>query len=131
MPAKGAALAQPSVNPYLVGVVSWALPGAGHLWLGRRQKGIIFLVTLLAMLAIGSLLDGRLFPFELTEPLVFLFAIAQVGLGAPYFGVRALGWDRGDVTAINYDYGNAFLIAAGLFNMLVALDAFDIASGRK
>ena len=37
----------------------------------------------------------------------------------------------GRVTAMTYEYGNAFLIVAGLLNMLVVLDAFDVAQGRK
>jgi hypothetical protein len=32
---------------------------------------------------------------------------------------------------VTYEYGNAFLIVAGLLNMLVLLDAFDVAEGRK
>ena len=40
----------------LVCVVAWAVPGASHLWLGRRQKGFVFLVVLSAMFAIGLLL---------------------------------------------------------------------------
>ena len=35
------------------------------------------------------------------------------------------------MTAPSYEYGNAFLIVAGLLNALVALDAYDIALGRK
>jgi len=30
----------------LLCVASWAIPGAGHLWLGRRNKGLVFLVAL-------------------------------------------------------------------------------------
>ena len=116
---------------YLVGVAAWAVPGLGHLWLGRRQKGAIFLVALMAMFLLGLLLKGRLFPFQLAEPLVFLMAFADLGLGLPYVIVRALGFDRGDVIAVTYDYGNAFIIVGGLLNMLVALDAYDIAMGRK
>ena len=33
--------------------------------------------------------------------------------------------------AITYEYGNTFVIVAGLLNMLVVLDVFDIAKGRK
>ena len=47
----------------LLCLASWAIPGAGHLWLGRRNKGLIFLVTLPLMFAIGLSLRGRLFPF--------------------------------------------------------------------
>lgn len=119
------------MNPYLVGVVAWAVPGLGHLWLGRRQKGVVFLLALSAMFLFGLWLDGRLFPFQFAEPLVALMAFADWGLGIPHILARALDMHRGDVTAITYDYGNAFIIVAGLLNMLVTLDAFDIALGRK
>ena len=42
-----------------------------------------------------------------------------------------MGHGAGQVTAITYEYGNAFAIVAGLLNMLVVLDAWDIAEGRK
>jgi len=32
---------------------------------------------------------------------------------------------------VTYEYGNTFLLVAGLLNYLVMLDAFDIAAGRK
>ncbi len=37
----------------------------------------------------------------------------------------------GLVTAVSYEYGNTFLMTAGLLNFLVILDAYDIAAGRK
>ena len=49
----------------------------------------------------------------------------------PYFVAKAVGVGAGRVVAITYEYGNTFVIAAGLLNMLVVLDAFDIAKGRK
>ena len=42
-----------------------------------------------------------------------------------------MGVGAGQVVAITYEYGNTFIIAAGLLNMLVVLDVFDIAKGRK
>ncbi len=30
-----------------------------------------------------------------------------------------------------YEYGNTFLIVAGLLNMLVVIDAYDVALGRN
>lgn len=83
------------------------------------------------MFAIGIALEGRLFPFEPSQPLVALAAIADVGIGIPYFIARSLGFGAGRVVAVTYEYGNAFLIVAGLMNLLVVIDAFDIASGRK
>ena len=107
------------------------MPGLGHLWLGRRQKGLIFLVTLPLMFVVGLGLKGRLFPLDLTQPLVALAALADVATGVPYLLARVFDAGRGEVTAITYEYGNTFIIVAGLLNMLVVLDAYDVAEGRK
>ena len=115
----------------LLCLASWAVPGAGHLWLGRRAKGLIFLVALPLMFAIGLAIHGRLFPFDLSEPLVALAAVADLGVGIPYFIGSAMGFGLGDVRAVTYEYGNAFLIVAGLLNLLVVIDAYDVALGRK
>jgi len=115
----------------LLCVAAWAIPGAGHFWLGRVQKGVVFLVALTTMFGLGLLLQGRLFPFDLSEPLVALAAFANAGLGLPWIAGRALGLGNGIVTAVTYEYGNTFLIVAGLLNFLVMLDAYDIGDGRK
>ena len=115
----------------LLCLASWALPGAGHLWLGRRAKGLIFLVALPVMFAIGLAIRGRLFPFDFSDPLVGLGAVADLGIGVPYFIASALGYGVGDVRAVTYEYGNAFLIVAGLLNLLVVIDAYDVMMGRK
>lgn len=115
----------------LLCLAAWAIPGAGHLWQGRRAKGLIFMVALPMMFAIGIAVEGRLFPFDISEPLVALAAMADVGIGVPYFLANALGGGLGEVTAVSYEYGNAFLIVAGLLNLLVVIDAYDIALGRK
>jgi hypothetical protein len=121
----------PSVNSTLICSVAWFIPGSGHLWQGRTQKGIVFLVTIPLMFAVGLWLNGRLFPFELSQPLVALAAFAALGNGLPYFAATLLGLGNGVVTATTYEYGNTFVIVSGLLNMLVVLDAYDIALGRK
>ena len=115
----------------LLCLASWAIPGAGHLWLRRRNKGIIFLIALPLMFAIGLAIRGRLFPFDLSDPLVGLAALADLGIGFTYFVAAAIGYGTGDVRAVTYEYGNAFLIVAGLLNLLVVIDAYDVALGRK
>lgn len=121
----------PATNSTAISIAALLVPGAGHLWQGRTQKGLIFLIAIPLMFAVGLWLNGRLFPFELTQPLVGLAAIASVGTGIPYFVASLLGLGNGVVTAATYEYGNTFVIVAGLLNMLVALDAYDIALGRK
>lgn len=120
-----------TTNPTLVSLAALLMPGAGHLWQGRTQKGLVFLIAIPLMFAVGLWLNGRLFPFEITQPLVGLAAIAALGNGVPYFVAAMLGLGNGVVTAATYEYGNTFVIVAGLSNMLVALDAYDIALGRK
>lgn len=101
------------------------------MWLGRRSKGLIFLVALPLMFTIGVAIRGCLFPFELSDPLAALAAVADLGIGATYFIAAGLGYGGGDVRAVTYEYGNAFLVVAGLLNMLVVIDAYDVAMGRK
>jgi hypothetical protein len=120
-----------STNPVLVCLAAWAVPGAGHLWFGHRFKGLVFLVILPLMFAVGLWLEGRLFPFEPSQPLVALASLADVGIGFTFIISKALGLGRGNVVAITYEYGNAFLIVSGLLNILVVIDAWDIALGRK
>jgi hypothetical protein len=115
----------------LASILALLVPGAGHLWLGRWQKGVVFLFVLPLMFAIGLSLEGRLFPFEPSQPLVALAALANVGMGLVYGAASLLGYGAGRVVAVTYEYGNAFLIVSGLLNALVAIDAFDIALGRK
>ena len=115
----------------MVTVLAWLVPGAGHLLQGRRQKGLTFLIALPLMFVIGLWLEGRLFPLELSDPLVFLGAIANRGIAAPYLTAYLMGAGSGTVTAASYEYGNTFLMTAGLLNFLVILDACDIALGRK
>lgn len=122
---------KPSGNLVLLCLAAWAIPGAGHLWLGRRFKGWVFLLALCLMFAIGVGIQGRLFPFDFSEPLVGLMALADLAIGTPYFVASAFDLGGGNVLAVTYEYGNAFIIAAGLLNLLVVIDAYDIALGRK
>ena len=135
MRAETAGRQQSATNTYLICIAAWAIPGAGHLLLGRLQKGLTFLIALPLMFAFGLWLEGRIFPIDprttWNQPLVLLAGLADLGIGAAFFIARAVGSGAGRVVALTYEYGNAFLIVAGLMNMLVVLDAYDIAQGRK
>ena len=129
-PRRGAPAPDPG-RALRAAALAWVVPGAGHLWLGRRQKGLVFLVAIPVMFAIGLWLEGRLFPFEPGQPLVLLAALADLGNGLPYLIATVGGFGEGRVVARTFEYGNTFTIVSGLLNMLVCLDAYDVALGRK
>jgi hypothetical protein len=113
-------------------LLAWVLPGAGHLYLGRRGKGLLFLGAIGALFILGVAMKSRLQLYlGLEDPLALLFSIAQMAVGAPYFAARAMGFETGQVTSVTYEYGNTFTAVAGLLNILVILDAHDTAVGRK
>ncbi len=85
----------------------------------------------MAMFGFGLLLHGRIFSIDFAEPFVALMALANMGVGLPYFVARGMGYGAGNVIAVTYEYGNTFLIVSGLLNALVVIDAFDISMGRK
>jgi hypothetical protein len=113
-------------------IFAWLLPGAGHLYLRRTGKGLVFLGCIGALFVLGVAMDSRLnMVLGLDDLLASLFSLAQMAIGLPYFAARALGFAAGEVTSVNYEYGNTFTAVAGLLNILVVLDAYDTALGRK
>jgi hypothetical protein len=113
-------------------LLAWLLPGAGHLYLRRAGKGLLFMGTLGALFLLGVAMDAGLKPhLGFDDLLALLRSLAQMCLGGPYFLARALGFDAGVVTSVSYEYGTTFTEVAGLLNVLVVLDAYDTATGRK
>lgn len=119
------------MHPLVLCLVAWAIPGAGHAWLGKGDKAVVFFVAILVLFVGGLWLDGRIFPFEPSQPLVALAALANLGVGVPYVLAWMGGIGAGVVTAPSYEYANTYLIVAGLLNALVVLDTWDVAVGRK
>lgn len=118
-------------NPYLAAGLAWLLPGAGHLYLGRWRRAVVFLSLVLAALAIGYRLEGRL-PWTFSgSPLAVLATLGGLGSGGPYLYLRLVMGYEGIIEAAGYEYGGAFILTAGLMNLLLMLDAWDISTGRK
>ena len=124
-----AAGSRPGVG--LTAIIAWLVPGGGHALQGQLGKAAVFFAVLVGMFVIGLACGGRLFAVQFSDILVGLAAISEWMVGVPrvlsYFG----GLGGGNVVAATYEYGNTFLIVAGLLNTLVVLDACDLAAGRK
>jgi hypothetical protein len=113
-------------------ILAYAFPGAGHLYLGKRARAVTFAAIVTLMFAIGLAIDGDLYTLGRSggQLLRILASLGSLGSGILYW-VAALMGVHGDVTSITYEHGTAFTITAGLMNLLLMLDSFDIAEGRK
>jgi len=113
-------------------LLAWLVPGAGHLYLRRPAKGLILLGAILTLFVLGVAQDARLQPYlGFDDPLAMLRSLAQMAMGLPYFLARVMGFEAGQVVSVTHEYGNTFTEVGGLLNVLVILDAFDTAMGRK
>lgn len=125
----------PSATPLravLACVLALLLPGAGHVFLGRRAKGLALLVALALLFGFGVAMEARLrFYWGLDDVLSIVSGVSQAAVGLLYVAARLMGFDDGRVTSATFDYGNTFTAVAGLLNMLVTLDAWDTAWGRR
>lgn len=117
-------------GPVLMGL-AWLVPGLGHLLLGRRVRAAVFATVVVVGFVIGLALQGELILPRAGEPLSYLAAIAAVGNGMLFIVAKLLGLGEGVVTAVSYEYGNGFLLTAGMMNLLLVLDVHDIVVGRK
>jgi hypothetical protein len=111
-------------------VLAFLVPGAGHFYLGRRGRAAAFFGIIIFLFVVGVSIDGRLYVPESGNLLGTLAALASMGVGLPYFIARAVGVP-GDITSITFEYGTMFALSAGLMNLLLILDSFDIAEDRK
>jgi hypothetical protein len=113
-------------------LLAWLLPGAGHLYLRRPAKGLILLGAITTLFVLGVFQDARLQPYMgFDDPLAMLRSLAQMAMGLPYFLARLLGFEAGLVVSVTHEYGNTFTEVGGLLNILVIIDAYDTAMGRK
>jgi hypothetical protein len=110
------------------------MPGAGHMLVKCRGRALVYFVCTLGLFCFGILYDARLlFHVTFDDPLAVVRSSAQIVVGLPYLMARllGLGQDVALIKSATFEYGSTFTEVAGLLNVLVAIDAFDIAAGRK
>ncbi len=123
-------------NPFIIGLISWFLPGAGHLIQRRWKRGIILGVVIWAMFIIALASGGAYYPgFDFKDGtllyLLNLFARMGNGLGAVISFLLFETPPQNVAAWSTFEYGGRFLEIAGLLNYLAVLDAVDIQTGRK
>jgi hypothetical protein len=114
--------------------MAWLIPGLGHLIQGRFLRGVVSSLTILSMFVLGVSIGGHIYGLrEAGEGLLSsLFGLCDMGSGLLYLLSRFAGLAVNErPEQATSEYGSVFLMVAGLLNLILALDAFDIRAGRK
>lgn len=133
-------------------LAAWAVPGLGHLLLGRWRRGVMFGLLIWICFAMGLAHSGRLALRDPQQPfLTALQVVANVGIGPADLVARRIVYDQFVYSMPLIDsgrpsprkifrerarsplaiYGTAYIWTAGLMNLLLLFDIWDIGRGRK
>ena len=112
-------------------VAAWLIPGLGHLLLGRKWRALILFASILSMFLLGIAMQGKFFSVQSPSYLQTLGFFGEMCVGVAMPAALFFGYSGGDPYFVSSDFGTAFLVAAGMLNVLTVLDAYDIALGRK
>jgi hypothetical protein len=115
---------------YLPLIAGWLVPGAGHFLLGKWYRGLLLAVSILGMFALGIAMQGKLYA-NAHDILDLLGLAGDLGNGLLYVVSRALGLGAETVQVTTADYGTRFIVVAGLLNVIAAVDAHNLRTGRK
>ena len=125
---------------WLMAVAGWFLPGVGHLLQGKWGRAVLLGGAVWTCFLVGLAMGGHMFSPTPSDQgssawLQVPPMIANLGSGVLYISSWLMGVGFSDDSAhaarATYEYGNTFLLIAGLLNYLSMLDAFDISAGRK
>lgn len=122
-----------SNNKYFIFLISWLVPGSGHLIQKKYIRAIVFFSGIAILLILGVLMKGKLYDTKEMHPLLLLGFFGDLGNGIFYFIIDKLGIAKEipNITAVTYHYGTTYIATAGLLNYLIAFNAFDIAKKVK
>lgn len=123
-------------NPFVIGIISWLLPGVGHIVQGRLKRGLLIGGVVWTMFIIAVWSGGIYYPgfgFKDGSLLYLLNIFARLGSGiGGLVSFLMMGNPPSSVVAsATFEYGGRFLEIAGLLNYLAVVDAIDIYLGRK
>jgi hypothetical protein len=126
--------AQGNTNSTMAAMVllaGWLVPGAGHFLLKKWIRGGLILVSITSMFFIGIALKGKIYLPNTGDLLDMLNFGGDLGNGVLYGLARALDMGASSMQMAISDYGTKFIVVSGLLNIVAAVDAHSLATGRK
>jgi hypothetical protein len=115
---------------YLPLIVGWLVPGAGHFLLRKWGRGALLSLSILSMFGLGIAMQGKVYS-SAHDILDMLGFVGDLGSGLLYIVSRVLGLGADSVQVTTADYGTRFIVVAGLLNVIAAVDAHNLRTGRK
>jgi TM2 domain-containing membrane protein YozV len=115
---------------YLPLIAGWLVPGAGHFLLRKWGRGALLSASILAMFVLGLTMQGKLYS-SAHEILDILGLAGDLGNGLLYIVSQILGLGAAQTQTAIADYGTRFIVVAGLLNIIAAVDAHNLRTGRK
>jgi hypothetical protein len=115
---------------YLPLIAGWLIPGAGHFLLRKWGRGALLALSIVCMFVLGLMMQGRLYGNG-HDILEMLSLVGDLGSGLLYIVGRAMGLGADSVQLTVADWGTRFIVVAGLLNVIAAVDAHNIRTGRK
>lgn len=115
----------------LIGLAAWLVPGTGHLLLRLWSRGLAVFLLVGALAWTGVALRGRLFAMTTDDFFDLLGFFADCGAGVFFYLAQKYAHGGFDVAHAAGDYGTRFFAAAGVLNVLAAVDAYRIARGHE
>jgi hypothetical protein len=115
---------------YLPLIAGWLVPGGGHFLLRKWGRGAVLAVAILGMFVLGLTMQGKVYA-NAHNILEILCMAGDLCNGLPYFICRLFGLGDVQVQVTTADYGTRFIVVAGLLNVIAAVDAHNLRTGRK
>jgi hypothetical protein len=115
---------------YLPLIVGWLVPGGGHFLLRKWGRGALLAAAILGMFVLGLAMQGKVYS-SAHDILDILGLVGDLGNGLPYIISRMLGLGDVQVQVTTADWGSRFIAVAGLLNIIAAVDAHNLRTGRK
>jgi hypothetical protein len=115
---------------YLPLIAGWLVPGAGHFLLKKWGRGALLAASILGMFVLGLAMQGKLYS-NAHEILDMLGFVGDLGTGLLYIVGRSLDLGAASVQVTTADWGTRFIVVAGLLNVISAVDAHNLRTGRK
>jgi len=115
---------------YLPLIAGWLFPGAGHFLLRKWGRGALLSVSIIGMFVLGLAMKGKIYS-SAQDILDMLGFVGDLGNGLLFVLSRVLGLGADQVMVTTADYGTKFIVVAGLLNVIAAVDAHNLRTGRK